>query len=253
MADLFADDGVYEDFAFQIKSSTPAGAAQWVDITASSIPDAHVEVIEAFRSRRRIAVKWIFSGTPLSIAGVPSTGKSFAVPAVSYFEVRRGRIQRVGDFYNLADLLRQLDLPCDTWTPLPPAPADSVGQPTTEVRAADRPAAEPDSPTREGGSPTISGRGERGTGLAGGPRLRVAPNPLSEESTLSFAVPESGFASLVVYDDRGAPVADLFGAHAESGETYTVPFGANQLRSGLYAARLTGANYTEVIRLVVAK
>lgn len=120
MAELFTADGSYENFAFQAESRGRDGIVQWVAITAQNIPDAHGRVIDAFRVGDRVAVKWIFSGTPLRLGPTGGTGASFAVPAVSYFELRGGRIRRVSDFYNVADLLRQLGLPSGAWTP--PAP-----------------------------------------------------------------------------------------------------------------------------------
>ncbi len=123
MAALFTEDGAYEDHAFQVEFRGRDGIAQWVEITAGSIDDARVEVHEAFRHGDRIAVEWTFSGedTAGGLAGQPPTGKSFSVPAASFFEVEGNKIRRVEDYYNLADLLRQLGLPADAWTP-PPAP-----------------------------------------------------------------------------------------------------------------------------------
>lgn len=123
MAALFTTDGIYEDFSFQIKSNGRDGVAQWVAITARSIPNVHLTIIDAFTMGDRMAVKYIFSGTPLAIGPVVSTGKSFSVAALSFFELQGKHIKRVGDFYNLADVLRQVGLPADTWTPLPPTTA----------------------------------------------------------------------------------------------------------------------------------
>ena len=129
MAALFVPAGIYEDFAFQAKSQSQAGVAQWVAITAKNIPNAHMQIIEAIQQGDRAAVKWIFSGTPGALGTTPSTGKSFAVAAVSFFELRGNRIVRVSDFYNLADILRQLGLPADSWTPpaAKPGPSRTTG------------------------------------------------------------------------------------------------------------------------------
>lgn len=120
MARLFTADGVYEDFAFGARFQGQEGVAQWVTITSESIPDVRIDVIDAFRAGDRVAVKFVFNGTPRSLGPVPSTGKSFGVPAVSYFELRGNRIRQIGDYYNLAELLRQLGLPADAL--IPPAP-----------------------------------------------------------------------------------------------------------------------------------
>lgn len=113
MAALFTEDGVYEDHAFQVVFRGRDGVAQWVSITTGAIDDTHVEVTGAFRSGDRIAVQWTFSGTDSAggLGGQPPTGKSFSVPAASIFEMKGNKIRRVDDYYNLADLLRQLGLP----------------------------------------------------------------------------------------------------------------------------------------------
>lgn len=122
MAALFTEDGTYEDHAFQAAFQGRDGAAQWISITNASIDDAHVEIHEAFRGGDRIAVQWTFSGknTAGGLAGLPPTGKSFSVLAVSIFEMEGNKIRRVDDYYNLADLLRQVGLPSGAWVP-PPA------------------------------------------------------------------------------------------------------------------------------------
>ena len=123
MAALFAGDGAYEDHAFGVEFRGRDGIAQWVSITNASIDDAHVEIQHAFRHGDRIAVEWTFSGknTAGGLAGLPPTGESFSVPAVSIFEMGGEEIRRVEDYYNQADLLRQVGLPAGAWEP-PPAP-----------------------------------------------------------------------------------------------------------------------------------
>jgi steroid delta-isomerase-like uncharacterized protein len=122
MAGLFTEDGAYEDHAFQVVFRGKDGIAQWVSITTGAIDDTHVEVTEAFRSGDRIAVQWTFSGkdTAGGLGGQPPTGESFSVPAASVFEMEGNKIRRVDDYYNLADLQRQLGLPSGAYVP-PPA------------------------------------------------------------------------------------------------------------------------------------
>ena len=248
MAKLFTRDGIYEDFAFQIKSQTRAGVAQWVNLTAASIPDAHVRVVDAFRAGRRIAVKWIFSGTPSSLGGQPSTGRSFAVAAVSYVELRGKRIHRIGDYYNLADVLRQLELPGDTWTP--PNSAENTAsaqrdtplvapEPTTIARVAEQ-----DSPSKVDRS-----SGEEIPKAS----LQAAPNPFGQQTVLSFSVPESGAASLMIYDSAGQTVATLFQEYAEAGQRYAVDWEGSHLPNGLYLAKVASRHHTQQFKLVIAR
>lgn len=115
MAGLFTEDGVYEDHAFQVVFQGRDGVAQWVSITSEAIDDTHVEIHGAFRRGDRIAVQWTFSGTDSAsgLGGQPPTGNSFSVPATSIFEMKGNKIRRVDDYYNLADLLRQIMPPAD--------------------------------------------------------------------------------------------------------------------------------------------
>ncbi|MYW90159.1 SgcJ/EcaC family oxidoreductase [Amycolatopsis rubida] len=119
MASLFTNDGTYRDNAFQVAMSGRQGVENWVNITERSIRDAHVDVRDAFRSGDRVAVRWTFSGTDTGAFDKtrPATGKSFRVPASTLIDLRGERIQQVTDYYNLADVLRQVGLPAGPWTP----------------------------------------------------------------------------------------------------------------------------------------
>ncbi|MFE3172797.1 nuclear transport factor 2 family protein [Amycolatopsis sp. NPDC059090] len=119
MASLFTDDGTYQDNAFQVAMSGQEGVANWVEITERSIRNAHVDVQDAFRSGDRIAVRWTFSGTDTGAFDKtrPATGKSFRVPVSTLIDLRGERIRQLTDYYNLADVLRQVGLPAGPWTP----------------------------------------------------------------------------------------------------------------------------------------
>jgi steroid delta-isomerase-like uncharacterized protein len=121
MSKLFDRNGVYTDHAFQASFTGPAGAKTWVELTADSINPAKVTIHDTIVQGDRIAVTWTFSGTftenspftpPYSAAG-----KSFAVPATSIITLHHGKIRSVDDYYNLADLLRQVGLPAGAYTP----------------------------------------------------------------------------------------------------------------------------------------
>ena len=125
MAGLFAEDGIYDDHAFQVRSQGRACLETWVAMTCGNIPDAHAEVLEVFGlevfgNGSRAAIRWIFSGTPTAFGSASLTGKSFSVPVASLFELTGDSIQQVSDYYSLADVLRQIGLPSGPW--VPPAP-----------------------------------------------------------------------------------------------------------------------------------
>ncbi|MGY2894361.1 ester cyclase [Deinococcus sp. UYEF24] len=113
MVQLFTDDGVYQDFAFQAKNTGKDGVAGWVALTLKSIPNSHAALLDAFQIGDRAAVQWVFSGTPVGFGDLG--GRSFSVPVTSVFELKGGKIEQVTDSYNRADLFHQLGLPSDSW------------------------------------------------------------------------------------------------------------------------------------------
>lgn len=115
MAGLFTDDGVYQDFAFEARFQGKVGVAGWVTLTVDAIPDARAVILDAFQAGDRVAVQWIFTGTPRRLGGIASTGKSFSIPVTSVFFLKQNRIQMVADYYNRAEIFQQLGLPSDAW------------------------------------------------------------------------------------------------------------------------------------------
>ena len=115
MGALFAPGGTYTDHAFQATFTGPAGAALWVQVTLQSISPAHVTIKDAFCSGDNVSVSWTFTGTFTDKAPLTppynATGKSFSVAATSVITTHNGRITSVDDYYNLADILRQVGLP----------------------------------------------------------------------------------------------------------------------------------------------
>ena len=115
MCALFTADGVYEDAAFKIRARGRQGVATWTAVSVDHIPDLHGEIEEAFQVDDRAAVRWTFSGTPRKLGAVQGTGQPFRVPVLTFMELQSGRIARVTDCYNLADLLQQVGLPLDAF------------------------------------------------------------------------------------------------------------------------------------------
>ncbi|GAB7189445.1 hypothetical protein NUM3379_01510 [Kineococcus sp. NUM-3379] len=117
MASLFTPDGTYADHAFQARVQGTEQVAGWVAVTIDSIGDIRVTVTDVLQDGDRACVRWTFAGTFTTVQSFTTDadirGRSFSVPAVSWFRFARGRIAAVEDHYNLADLMRQLgmDLP----------------------------------------------------------------------------------------------------------------------------------------------
>lgn len=116
MAGLFTADGIYDDLAFQERSEGSKGISNWVEGTCKNIVHGHVTILDTVQGDDQIAVQWIFDGTPP--AGTPmATGQSFSVPVLTLLRTKGGLIQHDSDYYNLADLLRQLGIPAGPWAP----------------------------------------------------------------------------------------------------------------------------------------
>ncbi|MBS4027807.1 MAG: T9SS type A sorting domain-containing protein [Ignavibacteriales bacterium] len=88
--------------------------------------------------------------------------------------------------------------------------------------------------------------------------LQNYPNPFNPTTTIKYAVPQSGFVSLVVYDVLGKEVATLLkNEQMEIGE-HEIQFDASGLTSGVYFYRLTVSQdgilrYTATNKLLLMK
>jgi hypothetical protein len=79
------------------------------------------------------------------------------------------------------------------------------------------------------------------------------PNPFNPTTTIEFAVPQNGFASLKVYNVLGQEVATLFEGPSEAGRINTVRFDPSNLPSGLYFYTLKSTAKTETKRMILMK
>src|SRR3954454_6095039 len=87
MSSLFTPEGKYEDLAFKISARGQKAVATWVQISIDHIPNLHGEVLDAFQSGDRVAVRWIFSGTPRMLGPVQGTGKSYRLTVFTVIEL----------------------------------------------------------------------------------------------------------------------------------------------------------------------
>ena len=78
------------------------------------------------------------------------------------------------------------------------------------------------------------------------------PNPFNPETKLEFRISQSGFVRLAVYDLLGREVAQLVNEERPAG-TYTVPFHAKGLTSGVYIVRLQSGGEENVRRIVLVR
>jgi hypothetical protein len=79
------------------------------------------------------------------------------------------------------------------------------------------------------------------------------PNPFNPSTKIEFVVPESGFASMKVYNVLGQEVATLFDEMSEGGKIHSVLFDASNLPSGMYFYTLRAAGKVETKRMILLK
>ncbi|WP_205501813.1 T9SS type A sorting domain-containing protein [Rufibacter psychrotolerans] len=70
-------------------------------------------------------------------------------------------------------------------------------------------------------------------------KLKVYPNPFSQNATVEFSLAEAGEVVVDIYDSQGKLVKHLFVGKAEGGVPQTVSLNAGGLPNGVYIARLT--------------
>ncbi len=78
------------------------------------------------------------------------------------------------------------------------------------------------------------------------------PNPFNPTTTIQFSTPMAGLVNLTVFDVLGRQVATLVNDNLSAG-TYTTPFDAVSLPSGMYMYRLTLNNQSIVNRMLLLK
>ncbi|UCH83088.1 MAG: T9SS type A sorting domain-containing protein [Candidatus Latescibacterota bacterium] len=80
----------------------------------------------------------------------------------------------------------------------------------------------------------------------------VYPNPFNPTARITLLLPEASDVHLAVYDVAGHLVKTLENGHREAGDL-VFEFDASQLASGVYFARMTAGNTTQVQRMVLLK
>lgn len=78
------------------------------------------------------------------------------------------------------------------------------------------------------------------------------PNPFNPETTITFSLPESGTAKLIIYNTTGEQVAELVNEELSAGD-YQYHFNASNLTSGVYFYRLQTASFTETKKMMLLK
>ncbi len=103
-----------------------------------------------------------------------------------------------------------------------------------------------------------SGGGGGGRVATAGPEapaatLKVAPNPFTDRTSLSFTASEAGPATVEVYNAQGLRVGRLYQGPLEAGKDYRWELDGTALPNGLYFARLKAGHNVYTQRLVLNK
>ena len=78
------------------------------------------------------------------------------------------------------------------------------------------------------------------------------PNPFNPSTKIQYSLPTESYVQIKVFDILGNEVAELINERQIAG-SYKTNFNAANLPSGLYFARLTAGNKTEVIKMTLLK
>jgi steroid delta-isomerase-like uncharacterized protein len=103
----FTEDIVYEDVPAGHISRGSNEVRKWAEGAFAVIENFKFEIVSSFSQNGRGVTEWVWSGTD---KGLFKTGKNFSVRGVSVFEVRKGKISRYKEFYDVATIMRQVGL-----------------------------------------------------------------------------------------------------------------------------------------------
>jgi len=78
------------------------------------------------------------------------------------------------------------------------------------------------------------------------------PNPFNPSTTISFAIPKSGFTKLIIYNVLGKEVEKLVSQELKTG-AYEVDWNASNFQSGIYFYKLETNNFTETRKMILLK
>ncbi len=78
------------------------------------------------------------------------------------------------------------------------------------------------------------------------------PNPFNPATTIRFSVADKGLVTLALYNLRGELAATIVAKEYAPG-SYSVPFSAGSLPSGLYFCQMTARGYIGMIKMAVVR
>jgi steroid delta-isomerase-like uncharacterized protein len=104
---VFTGDALYEDVAFSEVNHGSGELRKFAAAFLEAVPDLRMELINSSLENGHGTIEWRLSGTD---KGIYKTGKKFSVRGASIIDVRGGKISRNLDFYDSAEIMRQVGL-----------------------------------------------------------------------------------------------------------------------------------------------
>jgi steroid delta-isomerase-like uncharacterized protein len=111
VAEWMAEDATYEDVALGQTYAGREAIIAFVDGMTGFSSDYRFESVSEFSTDTNYVAEWELSGTHDGDgAGPPATGKSYRIRGVSVGTLRKGKIIRNRDYWNMADFLVQIGI-----------------------------------------------------------------------------------------------------------------------------------------------
>ena len=106
---FFTDDAVYEDVPLGILNKGKKEIADFIHDYFAGFPDVKVQVTGSFLSADHACGEWIITGTHRGFfPNLPASGRVVSIRGITISEFRGDKISRRSDYYDMAELLRQL-------------------------------------------------------------------------------------------------------------------------------------------------
>ena len=106
---LVAANAVHEDLAFGFRGIGPEGFKGYLGESIRQVPDFDWRTTAVFVEGPVVAAEWTLAGTFTGDTPTgPVAGRRFSVRGASILVTEGGRIVRFSDYYNAAELFRQL-------------------------------------------------------------------------------------------------------------------------------------------------
>lgn len=112
-SDIIGDDFVRHDLAGAFPGVEGVqGAADFVALLRSAMPDLRFEIQDIFSSGDRVVMRLLMRGTHLGeLLGVAPTGDIIEISEMNIYRIADGKIAETWQLPDYAGLLRQLGLP----------------------------------------------------------------------------------------------------------------------------------------------